>query len=152
MAEHNNDLVGKLPKVPNPLLRQADRLIGNWHITGPDVEGTVRYEWMEGGFFFIQHFDLVQGGYHAKGIEYTGFDEETGTLRSRLMSTDGSRFMYTYVFDGDKMYYYFGEKGSDTYSLGTFSPDGNRATGRWRIPNPDGTTGGYEYVMQREPG
>jgi hypothetical protein len=149
MAEHNNHLAGELPKEPNPKLRQLDRLIGTWRITGPDVEGTVRYEWMEGGFFFIQHFDLVQGGFHAKGIEYTGYDEETGTLRSRLMGTDGSRFMYTYEINGDKLYYWFGEKGSDNFSESTFSPDGNSYTGRWQWPNPDGTKGGYEYVVHR---
>lgn len=49
----------------------------------------------------------------------------------RLMGTDGSRFMYTCVFDGDKWYYYFCERGSDPFGLGTFSPDGKTATGRW---------------------
>lgn len=124
MAEHNNAMAGHLPKTPNAALRGFDKVIGTWEISGPDVKGTVTYEWMEGGFFAIQRFDLVQGGFHAKGIEYTGFDEDTGTLRSRLMGTDGSRFMYTYVFDGDKWYYYFGEKGADDFSLGTFVQPG----------------------------
>ena len=88
MAEHNNEtgLAGRLPKTPNPALKQFERLIGTWRISGPDVKGTVRYEWMEGGFFLIQHFDLTQGAEHYKGIEYTGFDEDTQTLRSRLMA------------------------------------------------------------------
>src|SRR4029079_506553 len=138
MAEHNNAMAFDLPKTPNPALKGFDKIIGTWDISGPDVKGTVTYEWMEGGFFAIQRFDLVQGGYHAKGIEYTGFDEDTGTLRSRLMQIDGGRFMYTYVFDDDKMYCYFGEKGSDTFSVGTLSPDGKTVTGRWNIVNPDG--------------
>jgi len=37
MAEHNNDQAGNLPKQPHPALKQFDRLIGNWHISGPDV-------------------------------------------------------------------------------------------------------------------
>lgn len=150
MAEHNNAMAGKLPKTPNPALKGFDKIIGTWDISGPDVKGTVTYEWMEGGFFVIQHVDLVQGGFHAKGIEYTGFDEDTGTLRSRWMGTDGSRFMYTYVFDGDSWYYYFGEKGSDDFSLGKFSPDGKTATGRWTLVNPDGTKGGYEWKLTRK--
>jgi hypothetical protein len=149
MSEHNNEQAGKLPAEPNPALRQFDRLIGNWRISGKDVEGTIRFEWMEGGFFVIQHYDLINFGKHYKGIEYIGFDEDTGTLRSRLMGTDGSRFMYTYEFDGDKMYYWFGEKGSDQYSVGTFSDDGNSLTGRWQWPNADGTQGGYEYTITR---
>ena len=66
MAEHNNELADRLPKTPNPALKQFERLIGTWRISGPDVTGTVRYEWMEGGFFLIQHFDLIQGGEHYK--------------------------------------------------------------------------------------
>ena len=150
MAEHNNELAGNLPKTPNPALKQFERLIGTWRISGPDVQGTVRYEWMEGGFFLIQHFDLIQGGGHYKGIEYTGFDEDTQTLRSRLMGTDGSRFMYTYSFEGDTMYYWFGEKGSKTHSVSTFSEDGNTFTGHWEMPNPDGTPGGYSYKAERK--
>ncbi|MBV9791209.1 MAG: hypothetical protein JOZ51_23645 [Chloroflexi bacterium] len=150
MAEHNNDQAGSLPKTPHPALKQFDRLIGEWRISGPDVEGTIRYEWMEGGFFLIQHFDLINFGERYTGIEYTGYDEDTATLRSRLMGTDGSRFMYTYGFEGDTMYYWFGEKGADNYSTGTFSADGNTITGQWQWPNPDGTTGGYTYTLQRQ--
>jgi hypothetical protein len=127
----------------------VDGLIGDWRISRPDVEGTVRFEWMEGGFFLIQHFDLIQGGGHYKGIEYTGFDVETATLRSRRIGTDGSPFMYTYSFAGNTIYYWFGEKESENYSKGTFSADGNTITGRWQWPNLDGTTGGYTYTLER---
>jgi hypothetical protein len=58
MADNNNALVGKLPKTPNPALKKLERLVGTWRISGPDVEGEVTFEWMESGFFLIQHFDL----------------------------------------------------------------------------------------------
>lgn len=148
MAEHNNGI--ELPKTPNPALKEFDKVIGTWDISGPDVKGTVTDEWMEGGFFAIQKFDLMHGDFHAKGVEYTGFDEDTQTLRSRLMGTDGSRYMYTYVFMDDKMYYYYGEKGADIYSLGTFNADGNTVTGRWRIPTPEDPNGGYDWVLKRK--
>src|SRR6185295_4126460 len=99
MAENNNDQVANLPKTPNPALRQLQPLIGRWRIEGPDVKGEVIYEWMEGEFFFIQRYDLVSFGARHKGIEYAGWDEETGTIRSRLMGTDGSRFTYTYAME-----------------------------------------------------
>lgn len=148
MAENNNHLVGKLPKEPNSLLKTLEPLIGKWEISGPDVEGEVIFEWMEGSFFLIQKFDLQQGG-HQKGIEYTSFDEETGTLRSRLMQTNGSRFTYTYEIDGKTFIYWFGDKGSDIYSHSTFSKDGNTITGAWYWKNEDRTPGGYEYQMKR---
>src|SRR5688572_13712932 len=145
MAENNNHLVGRLPKQPNPLLKTLEPLIGKWMITGPDIEGETSYEWMEGGFFLIQKFDLQQQG-HQKGIEYTGYDEETGTLRSRLMAIDGSRFTYTYELDGDTFVYWFGDKGSDIYSRSTFSEDFNSYTGAWHWTKEDGTPGGYEFI------
>lgn len=148
MAENNNHLAGKLSKEPNSLLKTLEPLIGKWKISGPDAEGEVIFEWMEGGFFLIQKFDLIQGG-HQKGIEYTGFDEETGTLRSRLMQTNGSRFTYTYEIDGKTFIYWFGDKGSDIYSRSTFSEDGNSISGAWHWLNEDGTPGGYEYKMKR---
>lgn len=148
MAENNNHLAGKLPKSPNPLLKTLEPLIGKWKICGPDAEGEVIYEWMEGGFFLIQKFDLHHGG-HQKGIEYTGFDEETETLRSRLMQTNGSRFTYTYEINNRDFYYWFGDKGSDIFSYSKFSEDGNTITGTWHMKNEDGTPTGYEYTLRR---
>jgi hypothetical protein len=83
VAENNNDQLGRLPKAPHPDLRRLQPVIGRWRIEGPDVQGEVVYEWMEGGFFFIQRFDLVNFGNRYKGIEYSGWDDETGTVRSR---------------------------------------------------------------------
>ncbi len=149
MAENNNALVGKLPETPNPALRKLERLIGKWKITGDDAHGETVFEWMEGGFFLIQRFEMKQGGSDIKGIEYTGFDEETETLRSRLMQTDGSRFTYTYEIEGDTFWYYFGDKGSDSYSLSKFSEDGNSYFGRWQWTEADGKSYGYEYTATR---
>ncbi len=147
MAEHNN--FQTLPKLPNPALKTLDRLIGRWRMTGPEVEGEISYEWMEGGFFLIQRFDLVNSGTHAKGIEYSGFDEETQTIRSRLMATDGARFTYTYEMDGDTLLYWFGDKGSTWFSKGTFASAGQRVTGRWHMPQREGGTEGYDYTLIR---
>ena len=45
-----------------------------------DVQGTVTYEWMEGGFFLIQHVDL---GPEAKGMEVIGHERPLGASRAR---------------------------------------------------------------------
>ena len=148
MAEHNNHLAGHLPAQPHALLRTLQPLVGTWKLRAPDVDGVIRWEWMEGGFFLIQHFDLQQQG-HQKGIEYTGYDEETGTLRSRLMQTNGSRFTYTYEIDGDTWYYWFGNKGSRTHARAIFSADGRSLSGRWHWVNDDGSPGGYDFVATR---
>ncbi|MBD2700195.1 hypothetical protein IC229_06085 [Spirosoma sp. BT702] len=130
-------------------MKTLEPLIGKWKLTGDDLAGEVTFEWMEGGFFMIQRFDLVQAGRHEKGIEYTGFDEETQTLRSRLMQTNGSNFTYTYQIEGNEFWYWFGYKGSDNYSKSTFSADGNSYSGRWQWSLENGEAGGYSYVATR---
>jgi hypothetical protein len=96
---------------------------------------------MEGGFFLVQRFDMVNSGTRARGIECSGFDEETQTIRSRLMATDGARFTYTCEMDGDK--------GSAWFSKGTFENAGDRVTGRWHMPQAEGGAEGYDHTLTR---
>jgi hypothetical protein len=51
---------------------------------------------------------------------------------------------YVYELDGDTLTIWGGEKGSPAYYRGTFSEDGNSATGAWVYPG-----GGYESTMTR---
>ncbi len=104
---------------------------------------------MEGGFFLIQHFDLTYDGERHTGIEYTGYDEDTRTLRSHLMESNGGNFTYTYEIEGDTFWYWFGDKGSDNFSRGIFSKDGDTIMGRWQWPEGDDKTGDYEYTTTR---
>src|SRR3712207_7861353 len=59
MAEDaNNDAQAhQQPPQPSPDLKNLDRLVGTWEMSG-EVGGRVTFEWMEGGFFLIQHVDL----------------------------------------------------------------------------------------------
>jgi hypothetical protein len=75
---------------PNPDLHSLNRLVGKWNLCG-DVEGQVTYEWMNGGFFLVQHFDFKRGGRTNKGIEVIGHVHRLGTkpgkeIRSRVYS------------------------------------------------------------------
>ena len=149
MIENNNALIGNLPKTPNPELKKLQPLVGKWKITGDDLEATSHYEWMEGGFFLIHHFDLRQGEKHHKGIEYIGFDENTQTLRSRLMETIGGNFSYTYALEGHTLWYWFGDRGSGNYSKSNFNEDFTAYEGKWQWPMPDGSTGGFSFKAIR---
>jgi hypothetical protein len=53
---------------PNPDLRSLYRLVGRWQASG-DATGQVRHEWTPGGFFLMQHFDLIHDGRGIQGIE-----------------------------------------------------------------------------------
>jgi hypothetical protein len=134
---------------PNPDLKALDRLIGTWGVSG-GAEGTVTYEWMEGGFFLIQRFDLMHQGHEVKGVEMIGHlqpfgEKPSAAINSRAYDNVGNTLDYVYEMDGDTLIIWAGAKGSPAYFRGKFSDDGKTNTGEWVYP--DG--GGYSSTMQR---
>lgn len=144
MADDNNRMAADMPKAPNPALRKLERLLGTWKISSDLVTGTVTFEWMEGGFFMLQHVNFQRGDHTIKGIEYIGYDEDTQTLRSHLMDNNGSNFTYTWDIEGDTLRIWFGKKGSDNFYEGHFNKAGDAYSGRWQWPG-----GGYEAAATR---
>ena len=134
------------PPTPSPDLKSLDRLVGTWKVAG-GAQGQVTYEWMEGGFFLIQHVDLGQ----AKGMEVIGRErgyeatEPSQDIKSRYYGSDGSTLDYVYELDGDTLTIWFGEKGSPAYYKGSFSDDGDTLTGAWVYPGG----GGYSTTTTR---
>jgi hypothetical protein len=133
---------------PSAALQALDRLVGTWKLTG-GVEGTVRYEWMPGRFFLLQHVDLSRFGQPVNGLEVIGnlrpFGEPAGAdVVSRFYDTTGNTLDYVYEMDGDTLTIWGGAKGSPAYYRGTFNADGTTATGEWTYPG-----GGYSSTMTR---
>jgi hypothetical protein len=134
---------------PSADVQALDRLVGTWTVTG-GAEGTVRYEWMPGGFFLLQHVELAQFGQPVTGLEVIGnlrpFGEPAGTdVVSRFYDSTGNTLDYVYELTGDRLTIWGGAKGSPAYYEGTFSPDGTTVTGAWVYPGG----GGYESTMTR---
>jgi hypothetical protein len=134
---------------PSPDLKSLDRLVGTWQVTG-GAEGQITYEWMEGGFFLLQHVALEQDGQQIKGIEIIGHERPFGAepsqdIASRFYDSVGNTLDYVYELDGDALTIWAGEKGSPAYYKGTFSDDGNTCAGAWVYPGG----GGYESTMTR---
>ena len=132
------------PPTPNPDLKSLDRLVGTWNISG-DAQGQVVYEWMEGGFFLVQHVDLEQPGQRTRGIEIIGHEQKFGLepseeIKSRYYDNTGSTLDYVYEPDGDTLTIWAGEKGSPAYYKGAFSLDGATLTGAWVYPGGGGYT------------
>ncbi len=126
-------------------LRTLDRLVGTWTVSGPDgLTGTVRYEWMDGGGFLVQHVDLHSAGEHTRGVEYIGFDEADGELRSHFFGAGGEILEYTYRLEDDLLTIWFGGTDSPARFEGRFSADGTTNSGAWQWPG-----GGYESMMTR---
>jgi hypothetical protein len=66
------------PPEPDPDLKSLNKLVGTWEVSG-GAQGMVAFEWMEGGFFLIQHVDLEQYGQKIKGIEIIGHEKPFGS-------------------------------------------------------------------------
>ena len=137
------------PPQPNPDLKSLEPLIGTWQLTG-DSRGTVRYSWLEGGFFLIQHFDFALYDHQVKGIEVIGHLQPFGAapsvdIRSRAYDSVGNTLDYVYELRGDTLMIWGGEKGSPAYFKGVFSADGNSCNGGWSYPGG----GGYTSNMTR---
>lgn len=151
-----DDIYNQTPQqspTPNPDLKSLDRLVGTWEVYDPTgaggVKGKIAYEWMEGGFFLMQHVDLDHDGQKIKGIEIIGHERTFGAepsddIKSRFYDTMGNTLDYVYELDGDTLIIWGGEKGSPAYFKGTFSDDGNSVTGGWVYPG-----GGYASNMTR---
>ncbi|MFD7660905.1 hypothetical protein ACFV4N_43625 [Actinosynnema sp. NPDC059797] len=134
---------------PSADLRALDRLVGTWEVTG-GAEGTVRYEWMPGRFFLLQHVELTQFGQPVTGLEVIGnlrpFGEPAGAdVVSRFYDSTGNTLDYVYEPAGDTLTIWGGAKGSPAYYRGTFSADGATVTGEWVYPGG----GGYSSTMTR---
>jgi hypothetical protein len=150
MAEDANNAQAcqQLPQ-PSPDLKNLDRLVGTWEMSG-EVRGKVAFEWMEGCFFLIQHVDLEHHGQKIKGIEIIGHERPFGAepseeIKSRFYSNTGDTLDYVYELEGDTLTIWGGQKGSPAYSKGTFSDDGNTLSSEWVYPGG----GGYQSTMTR---
>jgi hypothetical protein len=138
----------QLPK-PNPDLKSLDKLVGTWKLSG-GLHGQIIFEWMEGGFFLIQHVDLEHDGHKIKGLKIIGhlqpFEEEPSKdIKSRFYSfLDGMTLDYVYEVNGDTLTIWAGERGSPAYFKGKFSDDSNTLAGGWVYPG-----GGYEATGTR---
>jgi hypothetical protein len=140
------------PDTPAPaadLQELGEHLVGTWRVSG-GAEGTVRYEWMEGRNFLVQHVELEQYRQPIKGIEVIGHLRPFGQppsqdIHSRFYDSTGNTLDYVYELDGDTLTIWGGEKGSPAYCKGTISSDGNTITGEWVYPGG----GGYQSTSTR---
>jgi hypothetical protein len=147
----NNAQAHQQPPEPSSELKSlGERLVGTWEMSG-EVQGTVTYEWMEGGFFFlIQHVDLEQYGQRIKGIEIIGHARPFGAapseeIKSRFYSNTGDTLDYVYELEGNTLTIWGGDRGSPAYAKSEFSEDDKTGSGEWVYPGG----GGYRFTMTR---
>jgi hypothetical protein len=118
-----------------------------WHLEGiRGRTGEIKFAWQEGGFFLIQHFNLVYGGRKIRGIEVIGNlrrvgEEPSKEIWTRVYTFDGLTLDYVYELVDRNLTIWFGERGSQNFFLGKFSDDGKTLSGAWQWPG-----GGYSVT------
>ncbi len=132
----------KKPK-PNPELKKLDKLVGVWNVSG-ETCGQVCFSWMEGGFFLIQYVDL-EG---TKGLEFIGYDEVSGTLKSHYFDNDGKVLEYTYKVSETDHIVSINMPGITGRFNGKFNNDGTVITGSWQWKQ-DGMDLGYKAILTK---
>ena len=147
MTDSNNTQAAQ----PYPGLKRLNKLVGTWNVSGPDIKGQVTFEWMEGGFFLMQHVHFNHGGREITGIEIIGYDLPFGAeapsadIKSHWFGNSGETFEYTYEVDDETLTIWGGAKGSPAYYRGIFNHDGSANAGAWVYPGG----GGYRSTMTR---
>jgi len=141
---------------PNSALECLNVMVGEWDLrgreSGPDgeIRGRVAFEWMEGGFYLVQRVDIDHAGQKITGVEYVGYDESNGVLRSYFFSNHGPgpfgdvALEYVWEVGDDTLTIWGGFVGSPASFRGKFGDDRNTVAGRWEWPG-----GGYEATMTR---
>jgi hypothetical protein len=138
------------PPEPDRAMRELDRLVGTWHISG-EASGTTSYRWLEGGFFLVQEGELDVFGHHNHFTEIIGRLRPFGgapsaDIMSRVYTAEGDTLDYVYELDGETLTIWGGQRGSDSNYTATFSADNNTLTGAWSWPG-----GGYKTISTRRP-
>jgi hypothetical protein len=129
---------------PAPELRQFDRFIGSWKLSGnlvgsdkETIKGEATYEWLPGGFFLQQHVQLDFAGFaQIDSYEMISYDTKTGTFPSMVYSNMSPEPLpYRWRIDGDTVTITVTYAPLDATYTGRWSDDGTTFSGGWR-PNP----------------
>ncbi|MGH2691585.1 MAG: DUF1579 family protein [Actinomycetota bacterium] len=136
----DNDTQGmQLPK-PDPALERLEPLIGRWEIKGrtldsdvDNLEGRTTFEWIPGGFFLQQRFEMSFMGIEIRSLELIGYDPSTEAFSSLVFSNLAGAPI-PYIWDLRDGVLAISMEGMANFR-GEFSEDGNSFTGGWR-PEP----------------
>lgn len=143
MSEH---AAAQMP-TPDPALRELDRFIGRWMLTGrlvgsdeDTISGESGYRWLPGGFFMEQRISLNFMGMAIESQELVGYDAESQTYPSTVYSNMSPLPLpYVWNVDGADVTISVTYGPLDATFSGRFGADGNTFNGGWR-PNPGADT------------
>ena len=142
MAHNDNAQPIQMP-TPDPALKRLDKLVGSWTMKGrtldsdeDNISGRTTFEWLPGGFFLQQRFEMNFAGVELQSLELIGYDPETGAFSS-LVYSNVAPFALPYRWDLQGNILRISMEVAKFE--GRFSEDGNTFSGGWRpIPGMEG--------------
>ncbi len=103
--------------------------VGTWRVEGLNITGEETYEWFEGEYFLINHFDRMVGNKRFTGMGWIGYDSSTGKYLSYSISNSGFLRIYGLeVQDGEIKC-----DGENERASIKLSADGNTMSILWEI-------------------
>ena len=142
MAQNDSALPVQMP-TPDPALKRLDKLVGSWSMKGhtldsdeDNISGRTTFEWLPGGFFLQQRFEMNFAGVELQSLELIGYDPETEAFSS-LVYSNVAPFPLPYQWDLQENVLKISMEVAKFE--GRFSEDGNTFSGSWRpIPSMEG--------------
>jgi hypothetical protein len=131
---------------PTPAAAELEAFIGEWTMEvafpgqEPMVGGSVRFDWMPGGWFLVQRWE-VPVPEAPDGVAIIGWDTERGTLLQHYFDDRGVARVYEMTLDGgvwtlSRTAPDFSPLHFEQRYRGEFSQDGRTITGAWDIKEP----------------
>ena len=131
------------PTVRDQALDSLNVLVGTWNVAG-ETQGQLRFEWLEGERFLVQHVDLDAFA----GVEIIGYDDDNACLRSHFFSSEGSVVHYVYEITDQSLWIEIDSGARKGEFLGDFTDDFNTIVGSWEWTE-NGRAIGYDATVTR---
>jgi len=110
-------------------LRQLDKLVGSWSVTGLEVKGKVTFAWFAGGWYLVQKGWIEIWGRKITFVEYIGYDPKRRACVSHLFDNFGDLFTYEWEVKKTAITIWFGQEDSGNCFKGRFAKDGKSYSG-----------------------
>ena len=123
-------------------------LVGEWTIEAgfaPGVGGRVEFEWMAGGKFLIERWEVDHPA-APDGLAIIGFDEDRGTWLQHYFDSRGVARVYEMAVGDGVWTLSRGHPGFSQRFSGTFSEDGRTIEGTWE-KSEDGETWEVDFDL-----
>lgn len=135
---------------PNPALSRLDVFVGEWEteasIGGQSIgHGRAVFEWLEGGAFLIQHWDVEEAEF-PNATAIFGPDDSTETYCMLYFDSRGVSRIYQMSLSDGVWKMWREAPGFWQRFMGTFSDDGRSIRGGWE-KSKDGSDWEHDFDL-----